>query len=88
MQTGQGRFRVDMLVAAERVVVAADGMVKYALAADDGSKGNALTREKRLEESLSRAGFVVVRLTWDDVVNHPAESAQRVRHALAAAVRR
>ena len=77
--THRGGYRVDLLFRAHRVVVEADGRLKYRR--DEG----ALWREKLRQEAIERAGYVVVRVTWDDVVRHPEETIARVRRALATA---
>lgn len=69
IETDDGRFRVDFLVG-ERVVVEFDGSVKY-----EGLDGRAaLVAEKRREDALRRAGYIVVRLTWADL-HDPARMA-------------
>lgn len=75
-----GRFlgRVDFLWERQRVIGEADGMLKY----DDPG---ALRREKRRQEALENAGFVVVRWTWDEIMYHPEWVAARLRHAFARA---
>jgi hypothetical protein len=72
-------YRVDMLFREHKVIVEMDGLLKY--------RGNprALADEKLRQEHLERAGYRVVRLLWDDVVNHSAEAVARVRAALASA---
>ena len=79
VETHRGPYHVDLLFDAQRVVVEADGRLKYRR--DDG----ALWREKLRQEAIERAGYVVVRVTWDDVINHPAETIASVRRALATA---
>ena len=71
------RYRVDMFWPKARVIVEVDGLLKYRDRAD------ALVAEKRRQENLERAGHRVIRVLWDDVVNHPAETARRVATALA-----
>jgi hypothetical protein len=73
------RYRVDMLWRAERVVVEADGRVKYT--------GRELWKEKRRQERIERHGYRVVRVLWDDVTDRPAETAARIRAALRRATR-
>ncbi|MBR7743677.1 type IV toxin-antitoxin system AbiEi family antitoxin domain-containing protein [Phycicoccus sp. BSK3Z-2] len=71
--------RVDLLVGA-RVVVEFDGAVKYS-----GADGRAaLVAEKRREDRLRAAGYVVVRVTWDDL-RRPDRLVARVRAACALA---
>jgi hypothetical protein len=76
VRTERGRYRVDMLWSRERVIVEADGAVKYR---DD----SALWREKRRQEDLEQAGYRVVRVTWADVTADPERTVRRVRAALA-----
>ena len=65
-----------------RVVVEFDGLLKY-----DGSDPQALRREKLRQERIEAAGWIVVRLTWRDVVHDSTRSLARVRAALARAMR-
>jgi very-short-patch-repair endonuclease len=76
LQVRIGRDRVDMLWRHERVVVEADGRLKY--------RDDELWKEKRRQERIERLGFRVVRVLWADVVDHPDETAARVRAALRA----
>lgn len=70
--------RVDFLVG-ERVIVEFDGMVKYG-----GAEGRrALQAEKRREDQLRDAGYVVVRLVWADL-----DDPVRVRDLVQRAIRR
>ena len=72
--------RVDFLVDG-RVVVEADGMLKY----DDPG---ALRQEKLREDRLRDLGFEVVRCTWAEVVGGPDLLISRIRRALARPDRR
>lgn len=78
VHTRGGRYRVDALWRDQRVILEADGMLKYATPAD-------LRAEKVRQENLERAGYVVIRVTWDDVMHRPAETARRIEAALRAA---
>jgi hypothetical protein len=69
--------RVDMLWRHQRVILEADGRVKYS----DGD-GRALWREKRRQERLERIGYRVVRVLWRDVEQHPTDTVNRVWAAL------
>jgi very-short-patch-repair endonuclease len=60
-----------MLWRAARVVLEADGKVKYT--------GRELWREKLRQERLERLGYRVVRALWSDVTARPDELVQRVR---------
>ena len=53
--------RVDLLYAAERVVIEADGLLKY-------TDVTVLHEEKLRQERLERAGYRVVRVTWTDLM--------------------
>lgn len=74
--------RVDFLVG-DAVVVEFDGLVKYGGA--DGRE--ALAAEKRREDRLRAAGYVVVRLTWADLKD-PEGVARTIRRAMALAAAR
>jgi very-short-patch-repair endonuclease len=78
VHTRGGRYRVDGLWRDRRVVLEVDGMMKYATPDE-------LRAEKIRQENLERAGYRVVRVTWDDVVNRPAATARRIALALRAA---
>jgi very-short-patch-repair endonuclease len=67
--------RVDLLFAAERVVVEADGMLKY-------TDSEVLRDEKLRQERLERAGYRVVRVTWSDVTQDQPTTIGRINHAL------
>lgn len=68
--------RVDFFWADHGTVCEADGMLKY-------DRPGALRDEKLRQERLVEAGYEVVRITWDDVVNRPEETVRRVCAALA-----
>jgi hypothetical protein len=68
------RCRVDMLWRAARVVLEADGKLKYT--------DRELWREKLRQERLERLGYRVVRALWNDVTARPDELVQRVRYYL------
>lgn len=76
VDTSDGPFRVDGLWRERRVVLEVDGMLKYRSPSD-------LVAEKRRQEALEQAGYVVVRVTWDDILRHPERTAARIRSALA-----
>ncbi len=71
------RFRADFRVRGTRVLVEFDGAVKYTDRA-------ALFEEKRREDALRRAGWVVVRIVWSDLAE-PARLRRRLATALAQA---
>jgi hypothetical protein len=75
-----GEFaRVDFLVDGTTVVIEFDGMDKY----DDPE---AAREEKKREHRLHRAGYVVVRVIWEDFSDIPA-LIRRIRAAIARAAR-
>lgn len=74
---GYGPARLDGLIAG-CVVLEADGREAH-----DGPAS--AYRDRRRHEALEAAGFVVVRLTWADVVHHPDETVRRLLAALARA---
>jgi very-short-patch-repair endonuclease len=67
-------YVADFLIDGTRVIVEFDGRGKY----DDPT---VLFAEKQREDELRRLGYVVVRLTWEDL-SRP----EQVRRRLAAAV--
>ena len=71
------RWRVDFLFG-DRVVGECDGAVKYA-------DGRSLWREKKRQEDLEQAGYIVVRWTWEEIVYHPHIVLARIALALARA---
>ena len=75
IRTAYGRYRVDGLWPDRGVVFEADGLLKYATPLD-------LQREKLRQEELERAGYRVVRVTWDDVWSHPTRTVDRIATAL------
>ncbi len=50
--------------------------------ADVRRRDDELWKEKRRQERIERLGFRVVRVLWADVVDHPDETAARIRAAL------
>jgi len=67
--------RVDLLWPEQRVVLEADGRIKYT----DGQ----LWREKRRQVRLERLGYYVVRAIWSDVVHGPTALLDHLRAVLA-----
>ena len=74
------RARVDMLWEQQRLILEADGRIKY--------HDRELWAEKLRQERLERLGYRVVRVLWDDVVRQPDELVARLRWALAETPRR
>ena len=67
--------RVDLLWRDQRVVLEADGKIKYTDAE--------LWREKRRQVRLERLGYRVVRAIWADVIADPLDLVAEVRRCLA-----
>ncbi|CAG7574390.1 hypothetical protein FB554_2570 [Barrientosiimonas humi] len=72
-------FRSDFRVKGTKVLIEFDGLVKYAGA--DGR--DVLAREKAREDALRAEGWVIVRVTWADLV-HPRQLVARIKAAVAA----
>jgi hypothetical protein len=75
VRTAHRRYRVDGLWPDRGVIFEADGLLKYATPAD-------LHREKLRQEELERAGYRVVRVTWEDVWTCPTRTVDRIASAL------
>lgn len=71
------QWRVDFLFG-DRVIGECDGAVKY----DDP---RALWKEKKRQEDLERAGYIVVRWTWEEIVFRPHVVLARIALALSRA---
>ncbi|MQA97837.1 MAG: hypothetical protein GEV11_25640 [Streptosporangiales bacterium] len=56
------------------VIVLLDGVFKY-----NDPRTN--RKEKLIQERLENDGFIVVRLTWEDITHHQARSLERIRQA-------
>lgn len=78
IETYRGWYRVDGLWAEQRVILEADGLLKYR-APDDG---DALVAEKLRQEALERAGYTVIRVTWADIHHTPQATLARIRAVL------
>jgi very-short-patch-repair endonuclease len=63
-------YRVDLLLAEHRLIIEADGRVKYT--------GDELWAEKRRETRLRALGYRVERLLWEDVVQRWPETRRRL----------
>lgn len=81
--TRLGVFWVDFAWVGARVIVEFDGFVKYGALASGGA-ARAVFEEKRRQDALEEAGWIVIRVTWADLDN-PPELARRVRQAFARA---
>lgn len=73
---------VDLGWREERVALEFDGRLKYGGSAQESSA--AVDQEKRRQDALEDAGWIVVRFTWADL-RHPEEVGPRVGRALRSA---
>jgi very-short-patch-repair endonuclease len=71
---GQRSYRVDFMWRASRLILEADGRIKY--------NTSELWDEKRREMELTRAGFRVERVVWADLGPNWKIVAARLRHLL------
>ena len=70
---------VDLLFGAHRLVVELDGRAYH-------SDPASFQRDRERQNRLMMLGYTVLRFTWDDVVNRPAELVAQVQAALINAV--
>jgi very-short-patch-repair endonuclease len=75
LQTKIGEFRVDFCWPAARLILEADGKLKYAEADD-------LFREKQREDWLRARGYAVLRTDWSEVFGRPPSLCRRVMQRL------
>jgi hypothetical protein len=75
--TPNGAFRVDFLWPEHKVVVEADGLLKYS---DGQDAVNQFERDRRLRD----AGYKVVHFTWKELFETPETVIRRIREAMAA----
>jgi len=75
--TANGAFRVDFLWAGQKVVVEADGLLKYKHGRD---AVNQFERDRHLRD----AGYKVVHFTWKELFQTPETVIKRIREAMAA----
>ena len=66
--TRLGVFRLDIAWPAAKVAVEFDGFVKYS--GGFGSAADVVFAEKRRQDALESAGWLIIRVTWQDL-NHP-----------------
>jgi very-short-patch-repair endonuclease len=67
--------RVDMAWPSLRLGIEADGVEVHGLP-------RALHHDRRRQNDLQEVRWTILRFTWDDVVNHPAEVIAKVRWTL------
>lgn len=72
---GEWVARADFKVKGTNVLIEADGMGKY-------QSPETLRKEKRRELDIAACGYVVIRVTWDDL-RHPDRFIARLREAVA-----
>lgn len=78
-------YRVDLLFEADRLILEADGRVKYeAKPETDEQDGAGVWEEKRRETRLRSLGFRVERVLWEDVVDNWPRTSRRLRALLRA----
>jgi very-short-patch-repair endonuclease len=75
LQTRIGEFRVDFCWPVARLVLEADGKLKYVEASD-------LFREKQREDWLRARGYTVLRTDWSEVFGRPPSLCRRVSQRL------
>ena len=72
-----GPFRVDFALLEYNIIVEFDGAIKY-----DGRFGlsseETLARQENREQYLRQQGWIVVRLTWEDVVVHREQALRKL----------
>jgi hypothetical protein len=73
-QSGR-QYWADFLWKKWMVIGEADGRLKY------GLDPAVLFAEKEREDDLRRAGYTVVRWTWNDAVSHPSPMVRRLESA-------
>lgn len=84
VRSAAGEFigRCDFGLTECAVLIEFDGKVKYQRFLKPGEDpGDVVVREKLREDRLREAGFLVVRVSWDDL-RRPAELMARVRRAM------
>jgi very-short-patch-repair endonuclease len=77
LQTVIGSYRADFCWPRPRLILEADGRLKYASGID-------LIREKEREDWLRRQGYTVLRTDWPEVFNRPVSLCRRLMQSLAA----
>lgn len=86
---GTVRYRVDAVVKRTRVVIECDGKIKYRVEPLDGvtSLEERVWDDRERDWLLAEAGWIVVHLTWEQIVHHPKVVQRKVVAALARAAR-
>lgn len=82
VETYRGWYRVDGLWDDERVILEADGLLKYRWTPDRDPDKDPFVEEKLRQEALERAGFRVVRILWSDLRYNPDATEIRIRATL------
>lgn len=82
VETDRGRYRVDGLWDDERVILEADGLLKYRWDPGRDPDEDPFIEEKLRQEALERAGHRVVRVLWNDLRRNPDGTEARIRAAL------
>ncbi|WP_149202127.1 hypothetical protein [Actinotalea subterranea] len=84
--TRLGVFRIDLGLVAARLAIEFDGFVKYS-GALGSTAPEAVFAEKRRQDALEEAGWMVLRVTWSDL-RDPDALVRRVRSACRRAAQR
>ncbi len=71
-----GPYRVDVVWQREGVIVEVDGAAFHSTDARREA-------DTRRDADLASRGFVVIRVTWKELMNHPARAVSRIARALA-----
>ena len=86
VETDRGRFWLDLAWPEWKVAVEFDGAVKYS-GGDYGDPSARIVAEKARQDALEEAGWIVIRVVWQDL-GDPAGTAERIRRALWSRARR
>lgn len=71
VEAGAGNYRIDMGWPELMIGIEFDGKMKYTRLAR-GDPGEVVFREKRRQDDLERAGWVIIRVTWADLLRPAA----------------
>jgi very-short-patch-repair endonuclease len=71
-----GRYEVDFLWPAERVIVETDGWATH------GTR-RAFEHDRAKDAALQAAGYIVIRFTWDQIHHEPLKVAAQLAQLLA-----
>lgn len=86
VRTRRGNYRIDLGWPELKIGIEFDGKVKYTRMAD-GDPSEVVFQEKRRQDDLERAGWVIIRVVWADLYR-PAEFIAEVHQRLDERTRR